>query len=155
QPHSPCAQLSRAPNRSKRCCNSSTRFWCGAISALTASPLRVKWTVRISLLQRHALRGAQRPKDGLGSDRQRREPTADLVLVCVRNRGRHRNRATLTYSLGAERTGALFGLDRLVDDQWRDVEQARNLVVGERGVGHLPGIEFHLLLHGEAELHHR
>jgi len=31
----------------------------------------------------------------------------------------------------------------------------RNLIVGEGGVGHLAGIELHLLLHGKAELHHR
>ena len=46
----------------------------------------------------------------------------------------------LADALGAERPGALVGLDRLVLHR-RNVEDARDLVVGERGVGDLAAVE--------------
>src|ERR1019366_8422763 len=46
QPQSPCPQLSRAPLRSKRYCNTSTRLSCGFTSVETGTPLSVKRIVR-------------------------------------------------------------------------------------------------------------
>src|SRR5580692_6401916 len=50
QPHRPCPQLSRAPNRSKRC-NNSTRLRCGSISVETFIPLSVKLMVRALIIR--------------------------------------------------------------------------------------------------------
>src|SRR5580700_9701254 len=50
QPHRPCPQLSRAPNRSKRC-NSSTRLRCGSISVETSWPLSVKLMVCMLIIR--------------------------------------------------------------------------------------------------------
>src|SRR5947209_2849680 len=43
----PCPQLSRAPSKLNSRCNSSTRLWCGLTSAVTGSPLRIKWITRV------------------------------------------------------------------------------------------------------------
>src|SRR6478672_6905945 len=109
------------------------------MSALTALPLSVKWMVRISLLQRLVAGGTERAIDRLGGERQRGEPHADRILDRIRDRRRYPEGSALAHALGAERTGALLRLDRLVGHVGRDIEDARNLVVREGCVGHLAG----------------
>src|SRR5262245_32939599 len=74
----------------------------GGEGAITATAARV--SAPISLLQRRALRRAQRAIDRLGGKRKRGEPHADRILDRVGDRGRHREGATLAYALGAEGT---------------------------------------------------
>src|SRR5262245_30289421 len=78
----------------------------------------------ISLLQRRALRLAQRAIDRLGRQRQRGEPHADSVLDRIGDRGRDCKRAAFANALAAEGTGPLLGLDRLVLHVGRNIENA-------------------------------
>ena len=107
------------------------------------------------LLQRLALRSAQRPVDLLGGQRQLGQPHAAGILDRIRNGRRHAESAALADALGAERAGDLLRFHRLVLHDTRNVDDARDLVVGERGVGDLAAVELDLLLHGEAVLHRR
>src|SRR5712691_12365334 len=140
----PWPQLSRAPMRLNSRCRTSTRLWCGLISAETGSPLRVKLIVRVvmGLLvgKRLAGLGAQRPEHGLGSERQLGDAHAAGVLDRVGDRGRHAEGRGLAHALGAERAVRLVGGDRLALQRVRYIEDARDLVVGERGIGHLAGV---------------
>src|SRR3974390_2423138 len=64
QPHSPCPQLSRAPNSPKRC-SSSTRLWCVWTSVEIGRPFNVKLIIldgiAFYLFKFHLLRRGERP----------------------------------------------------------------------------------------------
>src|SRR5262245_42094178 len=94
--------------------------------------------------------GAQRAEHRLGVERQRGEAHPAGVLDGIGDRRRHAKRRGLAHALGPKRAVRLLGVDRFVLHHPRHVEDARNLVVGERGVGHLPRVDVHLLEHGEA-----
>src|SRR5450759_1929445 len=111
QPHSPCPQLSRAPNRANCVCSISTALWCGFTSAVTGRPLRVKLIVRALIsviLERFAGLSAQRAQHRFRSQRQFSEPHADGVVDGIGDGGRHAEGCELADALGAERAVALI-----------------------------------------------
>src|SRR5262245_33719548 len=112
----PWPQLSRAPIRLNSRCSTSTRLWCGLISAATASPLSVKLMVRVILfvLERLAVFGAQRAEYRLGVERQLGQTHTAGVLDGVGDRRRHAEGRGLAHALGAVRAVRLMGGDRLV-----------------------------------------
>src|SRR3984885_14625776 len=118
QPHSPWPQLSRAPNRSKRC-NNSTRLRCGSIAVETASPLSVKLMVRALIIgpsfvvQRTARLDAQGARHRLRRDRQFRNAPADGAVDGVGDPRRRAEGARLAKALGAERSRMLLGRNQL------------------------------------------
>src|SRR5262245_65193607 len=103
-----------------------------------------KWIVRS---------GAQRAINRFGGEWQFGEPDADGVSYGVRDGGGGPERAGFTDTLGAVWAIVLRRIDRFIDHDGRQIEDARDLVVGERCIGHLPGLELHFFLHGEPKLH--
>ena len=129
--------------------STSTRLSCGATCADTASPFSRK---RISRLIVFCI--AMKTASGFsGSDG---EAHADRVVDGVGDRRRDAEGGGLADALAAERAAALLGVHRLVHHARRQVEEAGDLVLGERGVAQLAlGVELHLLRQREAELHDR
>src|SRR5262245_6555070 len=107
------------------------------------------------VLQRGAGLASQRAQHGFGGERQFHQPHADRIVDGVRDRRRHAQRRGFSRSFGAERSVLLIGVDRLVHHHFRHVEETRNLVIRERGIRDLAGVEMHLFEHRETELHER
>src|SRR5712691_4455907 len=112
----PWPQLSRAPIRLNSRCRTSTRLWCGLISAATLSPLSVKLMVRVivrpQLLvsQRLVVLGAQRAEHGLGVERKLHQAHPAGILDGIGDRRRYAEGGGLADAFGAERTVRLVGL---------------------------------------------
>src|SRR5215472_19176238 len=156
QPHRPWPQLSRAPYSANSLRTTSSRVWWLATSALTGSPLSVKLIVRAAILfvlEGLVLKRTERAVDGLGVERQLGDAHAAGVVDRVGDRRTAAEGGGLAHALGAERAVGLHRVDRLVLHHRRHVEDAGDLVVGERGIGDLAAVDVHLLEHGEAELH--
>src|SRR4051812_40183826 len=96
----------------------------------------------------HFSQGAQHLFRG---QRKRGKPHADGIVNRIGNSGRNSERSALANALGAERTAALLRHHDMVLDVRRNVVNARDLVVGERGVSDLARIKLHVLGHGEAK----
>ena len=79
---------------------------------------------------------------------------ADRIVDGIGDRGRNAEGSELADAFGAERAVALTP-STVSFIHRRHVVDARNFVVGKRGIGDLPAVEIHLLEHGEAELHQR
>src|SRR6478609_693389 len=145
QPHRPCPQLSRAPNNANCVCSISTTLWCGFTSATTDRPFSVKLIVFVAGLisfvpEWLVVSRTQRAEHCLRSQRQFGEAHADSIVDGVSDRRRYTEGAEFADTLGAEWAVALIGVDCLVLHYRGHIANARNLVVGERGIGNLAAV---------------
>ena len=83
------------------------------------------------------------------------QPHANRIIDGAGDRRRHAESAALAHALGAERTRLLDHVDGFVFHSRRNIANTRDLVIGERRVGALAGVEIHALEQREAQLHHR
>src|SRR5215217_6568042 len=93
--------------------------------------------VSMSVLNGFVSNGTERAINNLRCDRQRGDTHADGVLDGVSNRGRRPEGPRFADPFGSEGPCPLLGLDHLAYHCDWDVEKARNLVIGERGVSEL------------------
>lgn len=88
--------------------------------------------------------GTQGAIDRFSSNRQVHQACADGIKHRVGDGRRHNECSGFTDAFGAEWALRLLAIDRIVDDFW-DIENAWNLVIGEGCVSDLTRVEMNLL----------
>src|ERR1700722_5020572 len=158
QPQRPWPQLSRAPYRSNRL-NSSTRFswvWTSISVLLPFSTKLIDLACGfISISDRISGLEANASQHALRSQRQGGQANADRIVNRVGDRRRNAESRAFSDAFGAERSAALLGEYDVVLDVGRNIVDAGDLVIGERGVGDLTRVKLHVLEHRKAKLHDR